>query len=353
MKVILPGQVGGPNTKPSAIERAKAVFNQGVNNPQIQDKPVSDPNRISPEEVASVMKAKSSESQDNSQEEGQIRNNEEVQATEKVESTPQEVTKESQEEPLSKQYAIIARKEKALRAREAQMSQQMKAKEAELAAREEALKKVPSAIDESKYIAKDRIKDDVLGVLAEAGISYDEIATALLEQPKRDPYVDAATRKMEAKIRELEEKLENTGKGFKEQQEAQYKQAVVQIERDAKQLVDSDPAYETIKSTGQYKEVARLIEKTFNQEGYLMSVEEAAQAIEDELLERFLSTAQSVKKIQERLQPKASATPKAEMKQESTPAQQPQLKTLTNAVGTTKRLSARERAIARFKGEKL
>jgi hypothetical protein len=347
MKVILPGQEAAPSNKPSAVERAKAVFNKGA---QVQDNPV-DANRVSPEDMAHLMSNKSVESKEESQPEGQGHTNEETSPTEKVETSPSEVTKD-QEEPLSKQYAIIARKEKALRAREAQLSQQMKAKEAELAAREEMLKKVPSAIDESKYIPKDRLKDEWLNILADAGISYDEIATGLLEQPKRDPYMDAATRKMEAKIRELEEKLENTGKSYKEQQEAQYKQAVAQIERDAKQLVDSDPAYETIKSTGQFKEVARLIETTFNKEGYLMSVEEAAAAIEDELLERFLSTAQSVKKIQERLQPKASATPKVETKQESNPAQQSQLKTLTNAVGTTKRLSARERAIARFKGEK-
>jgi hypothetical protein len=357
MKVSLAGNntaapVTAQTKGPNSVQRAIEAFRSG--------KTVSE----SQQEAPKVEAAKPIEIKQESVEAKQSHPIEHKASIESVEAeVAQEATKSqeeslsqaaTQEEPaLSKQYAILARKEKALRARTSQMEQQMKAKEQELAEREKALQG-KSNFDESKYIPRERLQEDLMSVLAEAGITYDQVTEAVLNQPKRDPYVDAKTRALEAKIASLEEKLDGVNKNSQEQQTQAYQQALAQIERDAKSLIERDPAYETVKGTGQVKEVVKLIEKTFQDSGELLSIEEAAQMVEDELLERFLSTAQSVKKIQERLQPKASAKPEAEKKQESVPAQQSQqLKTLTNNVGSpARKMSAKERAIAAFKGEK-
>jgi hypothetical protein len=89
-----------------------------------------------------------------------------------------------------------------------------------------------------------------------------------------------------------------------------------------------------------------LIERTFKQYGVLLSVEDAAKQVEDYLVEEAFKLTK-LKKIQQRLAP---AQKPVEAKLE--PQKQPQtLKTLTNAVSSSGRVSVRERAIAAFKGQ--
>jgi len=110
-----------------------------------------------------------------------------------------------------------------------------------------------------------------------------------------------------------------------------------------------DEQYELIAATGSIDDVVELIERTFTEEGRLVPVEEAAQAIEDYLAEEAYKLSK-LKKIQQKLAPSAQAKP--EQKQTEQPKQpQTQMKTLTNAVGTQRQLSARERAIAAFEGK--
>ena len=101
-------------------------------------------NNVSPEEVAV---AKPSESGQN--------------ATIEEKSTAPLADTKAPEDPISTQYANLARKEKALRARVMQQEQAIKAKEAAFLAKEEALKAKESEY-QSKYISKDRLSQDTL-----------------------------------------------------------------------------------------------------------------------------------------------------------------------------------------------
>ena len=138
---------------------------------------------------------------------------------------------------------------------------------------------------------------------------------------------------------EIQTKSEN-------QQTDAYKQAITQIRSDTKKLVTASEEFEAIANTNSVDDVVELIERTFKQDGTLLTVEEAAKQVEDYLVEEAFKLTK-LKKIQQRL---ATAQKPAEPKLE--PTKQPQtMKTLTNAVSSPGKLSVRERAIAAFKGE--
>lgn len=301
------------NSAQAARERAIA---------RIAEQPVPDANRISPEELGAIKVAQPAPSEPES---------------EATETTPPE-------DKLSSQYANLARKEKQLRARE----NQWKAEKAQYLSEIEKLKVVTPtpAIDESKYISKDRFTSDPLGTMQEAGLSYDQITQLLLNPPPAEnPSTKAAIARMEAEIKRQADIIEKGTKSSQEAQSAQYKQAVAQITTEAKKLVMTDPAYEAVKATNSIHDVVELIEKTYAKEGILLTVEEAAQAVEDHITEEGFKLTR-LQKIQKRLQTVAPSDTK-------TPAapQQSQNKTLTNNMGTTRQLSARERALLAFKGE--
>lgn len=260
---------------------------------------------------------------------------------------PTEVTKAATpEDPISTQYANLARKEKAIRAKALQQEQAYKAKEAAMLAREEAFK-AKEAEYQSKYISKDKLSQDTLNALADAGLTYDQITELMLNSnsPERKQQSDYEKR-LDAKLAELERKQADGVKAQQEQQTQAYQQAIKQIKSDTTSLVTSDPNFETIKETNSIDDVVELIERTFKQDGILLSVEDAAKQVEDYLVEEAFKLTK-LKKIQQRLTP---AKP-AEVQQE--PPKQPQtLKTLTNAVASSGKLSVRDRAIAAFKGQK-
>lgn len=312
-------------------QAAIAAFNGGVN--QAQPAPVSNPSKVSAEEMTAVTAKKPEEESL----EGQ---------TPTTDAPPAEAPKEAtapKEVPLSSQYAQLARKEKAIRAQQLEMKQQ----EAAFKAREDAIK-AKEAEMQSAYIPKDRFAKEPWKVLSESGITYDQLTEQVLNAPSPEAQAhEAVIARLEAKIQALEDGQNTTKKTFEDSQKQAYTQAVSQIRTDAKQLVYTNPDYETIKATNSAEDVVELITKTFHADGVLLTVEEAAAAVEEYLVEEGLKIAK-LDKIQKRLKP-ATAAPAAPASKD---AKQPQMKTLTNTVGSTRQLSAKERAMLAFKGEK-
>jgi hypothetical protein len=234
-------------------------------------------------------------------------------------------TAEATIEPLSAQHLALARKEKALRRQQVELKAERDAWKAE----------------QGKYIPKDQLKSNALKALEEAGITYDELVQQQLANPSTE--IDP----IQAKITALEEKLANMDSKQAERTSADYQQALKVIEGDVRLLVDSDPAFETIKARGQEKEVVNLIEQVFNAEGVILNVDEAAKLVEEKLLEVTLKEVEQLnklKKIQARLAPPPA--PAVE-----TPSPKGPSKTLTNAMSSTRQLSSRERAILAFNGQ--
>lgn len=232
--------------------------------------------------------------------------------TSTVESTEvQEATAPKVDEALSPKFAALARKEKALRAQ----AQQFKA-------REDALKAKESEYQTS-YISKSdlqkKLADDPIAFMNENGLSWDQLTQLALNQSPQDTQIKA----LKAEIEALRADQNNVKTTMNEQQSKAYEQAVTQIRNDAKMLVHSDLAYETIKDTNSEEAIVTLIEETFKQDGTLLSVDEAAQQVENYLIEEGLRMAR-LNKVKAKLTP-PSEVPKPQLHEKQ------QMRTLTNA----------------------
>jgi hypothetical protein len=255
------------------------------------------------------------------------------------------------EPALSSQYAQLARKEKALRAQQLELkSQQAKiqAMEAEFKAKSA---QTPAEPDKSKYITIDELKANPWDVLQRTGLTYEQLTQQALSAPSpQEQQMVSEIQALKNELKALRTGHDETRKAMEEQQTTAYKQAVSQIRSDVKKLVDSDANFEMTSATDSVSDVVELIEKTFKEDGVLLSVEEAAQAVEDHLLEEATRLAK-LKKVQSRLSAAPATPSKPAQKQSPNPAAPVQTKTLSNNMGSSRPLSARERALLAFKGE--
>lgn len=326
----IPPEAQSLATAQEARARAIAKFTAGA--PQTSHSAQLNQNAISAEDLSAI-----------SPNVGQKSSNE---AT----SDPAPAPASSTEEPLSPQYAVLARKEKALRAKAQAQEQAYKAKEAALLAREEALKAKETTY-QTDYVPKDKLQNDTWNILSELGYTYEQLTEMALNQSQETPAQRAAVQRLEAKIKALEDAQNKTNSSYQEQQTKAYQQAVSQIRRDATQLVDSDPVkYEAISKSGTVGEVVALIERTFKEDNVLLSVEEAAEEVEKYLIDQASKYAQ-FKKVQERLNTAKPAAPKQEGANSQAQSPAKASPTLTNAMGSQRPLTVKERAILAFKGE--
>lgn len=347
--IASPTQVVQPVSNAADLKaRAIAAFSQ-----QPPSQVVQNQNQVQPEEMKAIVPPAQRQS------DSIVDQQDQVLTEEAVETAPEEVKEAAAPPPaedpsLSKQFATLARQEKALRARAQQQEQAYKAKEAALTAREQELnsKSNQPATDMTRYISKDMFKHDPYSALIEVGMTPEEAANTLITQTPMDPRVKSTVSRLEQEIRDLKAANEQAKVSAQESQSQAYKAAVRQIETDTTNLVNSDPNFETIKATSSIRDVVDLIEKTYAEDGILLSVEEAAQQVEDYLVDEALKIAK-LSKIQQRLSPVA---PKTASSSAQTPAAKPEqkpqpMKTLTNATASTRQLSAKERALLAFKGE--
>ncbi len=334
--------IGATQAQTDARSRAIAMLSGQTQGQQTT--PVANSNNISPEEVGAIKSGV--QTQENADESTTI----ESQGEESQEETQTTIP---EAELQSKQLAALVRREKAIRAKQTQQEAAIKSREDALAAREAQLASKASTFDQSKYISKDKFKQSPLEVMAEAGLSYDEIVQQMVNQTPLDPRLTAQINKLEAEIQRLNEANENSTKNQQSQQQQAYDAAVRQIKMDAESLVDSNPEYETIKATNSIDDVVELIKQTYEKDGVLMSVEEAALEVENYLIEEAMKLT-SIGKIKKRLETASTAALKSN--KQTPPLNQPKqpqpMKTLTNATGSSAQLSARERALLAFKGEK-
>ncbi len=318
------------NTPPALTARDRAIAALMKPNTPAQEagqQLVKNATQISPEEMT-VVQAPTRKAVQNDIVEGN-------------EASPKAETKET-EESLSSHYAVLARKEKAIRQRE----QQLRQRESAAKALEEATKAPPKpSFDESKYVDKTRLTQDPFKVLSELGLTYDQLTELAINAPK--PEQLALLNEIKTLKEEMQALKGETKKSFEDQQTAQRTEAINQIRSEVKALVKMDPQFETVRATNSVDDVVELIEKVYDKDGILLTVEDAASQVEEYLMDEAIRLAK-LKKIQQRLQPKASAS--TEVKTTSQTEKKP-LQTLTNSIASNRPVSARDRAIAAFKGE--
>lgn len=320
--------------KPAATAvREKVIAMMTGQAPAGQETAVQNPSQVSPEEMTAV-KAPSERQSDPTLE------------TESQEVTPE---KPKVDPDAQRRYVQLARQEQALRAKAHKQEQAIRAREEALAAREANL----TAPSQPQGYSKDQIKANALDILAEAGVSYEELTQQILTQQPRDPRLNAEMQALRDEIKALRGENEKTVKGIEEQNRETRTAALRQIKFDAIKLVQADPEFETIRATNSINDVVELIEKSAMEDGIILSVEEACAEVEQYLLDQLMPLTK-IEKIQKRLQ---AGQPKAQVEQPKTQAagtpgqQQQPMKTLTNANSSSRQLSARERALLAFKGE--
>jgi len=328
------------NTAAASEAKARAVAVLQGKAPaqgQAQETPVANPNAISAEELSAITKPAADPTTTPQAEAA-------APATE-APKAPEQPDKASQE------WAKLARQERQLRQKAKEQDQKFRQREEAIKAREaEASSKAD--LYQKGYVSYDKLKNDPLGVLGEAGVSYDEIANQIINPSKIDPRLQAHIDKLQAKIESLEKATMEGNERVTKQQQDSYNAAVKQIEMDVRNLVKSDPNFETVAKTNSTKDVVELITKTYEKDGILLTVEEAANEVENYLIDEAMKLTR-IEKIKRRLQPTANST---EVKKTAQTADtkgnaQSQMKTLTNAVSSTRKLSARERALLAFRGE--
>lgn len=348
-------QTSAPNTEARA--RAMAALtggNQGHQGHSVNS------NQISPEEVSAV---KAPESVDKStqvaatNEETSEVVHAEGKVTEQSEQQTQETKAPEAKDPaLERQFQELARQERILRNKAIKQTQELQAREEALKAREAQLAKQADEY-KSGYVSKARLKAETLGVLAEEGLSYDQLTEQLLSHTPLDSRIEAKFRSFEERLAAKDAEIA----AFKQEQDAkqtkQYQEAVQQVERDVKAFVAKNANdFEFIAKSGRHKDVVELIEQTYQQDGILLTTEEAAREVEDYLVEQTYKTVEKIEKIRKRLTPQPAVEKQVEQKTEAakeTKTQPAPMKTLTNASASTRQLTARERALLAFKGEKL
>lgn len=318
------------NSAPPTSARERAIAAMMKSSPG-QETPPVDASNVSAEEISAV---------------AETRQNNVAEAT-----TPETPATAPEATPLSPQLAQLARKERQIRAE----AQKLKAEREAFKAEQAALRPKTPEFDQNQYIPKERLTKDALSVLNELGVTYDQITQQAMSAPSSEQIaLNQTINELRAELKSVKDAQEGTKKSWEESQQASYKQALNQIRNETKNLVNSDPeAFEVLRSSGAVDDVVELIEKTFHADGILMTVEDAAQAVEDYLVDEASKYAK-LKKVQQKLKP-AAGTPATNPQSQSASNKQGQkqqpAKTLTNAVGTQRQLSSRERAILAFKGE--
>lgn len=339
--VTSPNDIKQPtNNATAAKTRAIEAFNK-IGQQEVE-KIVQNQNQIAVEELSAIQ----APTTDNSTS---------VEATkgEQVEVSKPDTTKQAlQEDPvLKKQFQQLARQERQLRLKVQQQEQAIKAREEALKTREEALIAKDKQYQQG-YISKDQLKQDTLKILADSGISYDELTQQILTQQPVNPRVESQISRLEAKIAELEAAADSNTKSYAQQQQDSYKAAVKQIGLDVKALVKSDPVtYEAVAKTGSINDVVELIEQTYAKDGVLLSVEDATQEVENYLVDEGVNTLSRIDKIKKKITASGATVSKSSSPQTQVQTKQTQMKTLTNATSSSRKLSAKERAILAFKGE--
>lgn len=234
----------------------------------------------------------------------------------------QEGTEETK--PLSPQFAALAKQRRALQL-----------KEREIAAREQALAEQAPATD-GTAISMEALQTDPLGILQQAGVTYEQLTEAILNGDAANP--------ANARIRELETKLANLEQGIEtklSEREAQAeRQVLAEMSREiSRQVHESGDAFDLIREQNKQSDVLELIHRTYKETGEIMEIDEALQAVEDYLQEETLKYA-SLPKIRNKLTPAQEA---------QLQAQRPQgMRTLTNRDDARPKLDRRARALAAF-----
>lgn len=322
-----PIEAGPGNISSDAKQRAIAVMRgeepkqqESTGNPQADKalKTIKMTTQVSPDREVSIPSEKLTE-ENVPQGTEQIANSHNNEQATRVEET----------KPLSPQFAALAKAKRALQIERAQLEKQ----KAELAQK--------SSSDLADYVSKADLKSRPLSVLTENGVTYDELTHAILNGSGPNPEIQS----LKSEIKALKDEL--TGQLI-ERDRLQEQQVLAQIRRDADLLTAQGEEYEAIRQAKAQRDVVDLIHRTWKQTGEILDVSEAAQLVENQLIEEALPFAK-IKKLQNKINPE-TVSQEVQAPQTIQALNAKVMKTLTNKDGARPASDRRSRALAAFYG---
>jgi hypothetical protein len=214
-------------------------------------------------------------------------------STETVETQEVETEQQAEESPstddFAKKFAALSRREKDVRTKEQDYEQKL----AELQAKYDAVapKQEEVSQEEESLPLEYRLKRNPLKTLEELGFGYEKLTELALNDGKLPPEMQMKLMREELesdykkKFEALEEKL--TAKELQEQ-EQKYDTVVNNFKNEIKELVTSDAEkYELINASDSQELVFDIISQHYEETNRILPIEEAAQAVEDHLVEEF------------------------------------------------------------------
>lgn len=234
-------------------------------------------------------------------------------------------------------FAALEKRERSLRAQARQLQALKKQLDDQA-----KVQQAPAQILQQPTFSKEQFLKDPLS----QGITYEEVAQLILNQPSAE---NQALKAVTQQIESLKKAQEDQTKQAQEAQKIARANAVKQISREVNTLVNADESFESIKTLGRQDAVTALIELTYDEEGYVMTTEDACKEVEDYLTEQAIKMA-SLKKVKDKLNPTEQ---KSSPKQQNTPTTTTTL-SRASTEPSSKPLSAkakRDRAIAAFIGQ--
>lgn len=190
---------------------------------------------------------------------------------------------------------------------------------------------------------KQRATENPLAHLSELGITADKLTDMLLNRDLTKEEVVA----VKTKLNQIEANQNKIIQDMEDSKTQSYDQAVKQIGTEVRLMVQGAPEFEAIQNANAENAVVKLIEETWKSEGYIMDIADAAQEVEDYLVEEAIKFSQ-LNKVKNRL----NQTPN------EIPIQKPGTKAPTTLTHATQKLSKpmtdkerKERAILAFQGK--
>ncbi len=239
--------------------------------------------------------------------------------------------------PLSPQFAALAKAKRAAQV-----------KEAELLAREERLKAAETGERFTPEQLKERIKGNALEFILEHGGSYDQLTNEVLKSMEGGgPALTKVEQDLRTELKTLRDELSEYKKTQTDSKTSETDRSIARMQTQADQIIATDDAYQLIRETNSNSEVSDLIKRVLKEDGEVLSVKDALDLIENDLLEESLKFAR-IKKVQSQLtQQQTQASPGQDG------GRSPQLRTLSNRDTASPIIDRKARAIAAFHGKKL
>tara|TARA_R100000664_G_scaffold18085_1_gene27085 strand:- start:887 stop:1759 length:873 start_codon:yes stop_codon:yes gene_type:complete len=211
-------------------------------------------------------------------------------ASEEVEQSLEEAREPEKSDDFSRKFAALSRREKEIRAKEAEYDKRI----AELEERLGSFGKKPEP--EPELPIEYRLKKDPLRALEDIGLSYDKLTELALNDGKLTPEMQMRLMREELeggykkKFEELENRLLE-----KERSDEQRRYDDIQrgFQNEIEDFVESNPdRYELIQANEANDIIYDVIEEHYNDTGRILDIEEAAEAVEsylEEEAEKLLS----------------------------------------------------------------